>query len=892
MSEPWIVLKFGGTSVATAERWGVIAARVRALRETSSGAPPRILVVVSALAGVSDRLFAALREAREKPEPTASARSAAPALEWIRAAHEQLARELGATGDEWAPVEELFEELTRLLEGVRLTEEATPRLIARVLSFGELASTRLGLAALRRHGVEARWLDVREVLLSDGRPNEPEERAFLEAHVPITHAPERLESRVDDAGVVLTQGFLARTRAGDTCLLGRGGSDTSGALLAALLGAARLEIWTDVPGMFTADPRAIPSARLLRRLDYRTAQELAAMGAKVLHPRCLPPVAQYEIPLEVRSTMDPDAEGTLIAPLRDDRPSVTAVTCRRDVTLVSLSTLSMWETPGFLARAFACFEAEGISIDLVATSETSVSVTVDKLPGGIDGRAFGALVERLGAHGHVEVRHPCAVLSIVGRRLRTALAQLGSALSAFGERPVHLITQSTEDMNFSFVVDENDAPALVERLHAALFSTQGDDDRFGATWELLLRRSSGAATALSATPNRNLPHAERGTTALHREPWWRVRRSALLRLVEDGKPRFAYDLETMVDRAWALRHALTSIDDLFYAVKANAHPRVLGTLWEAGLGFECVSAAEVIRVRGAFGDGTNLLFTPNFCPLEEYETAFAADAEVTIDGAHVLAVAPELFRGREVALRIDPGAGRGHHEKVKTAGAHAKFGLPAEEVESLLPLLARLDVRVSGLHAHVGSGILDPASWASVGEVLLALRHLLPDLRWIDLGGGLGVPERPGQSPLDLTALEQALGPLRQAAKGLRLRLEPGRFLVSEAGVLLAPVTQVRRKAGVGFIGLATGMNSLLRPALYGAWHTIHNLTRIDEEASEYWHVVGPICESSDVLGRDRLLPDTHPGDVILIENAGAYGAVMSSSYNLRAPAEEVALEP
>ena len=170
------------------------------------------------------------------------------------------------------------------------------------------------------------------------------------------------------------------------------------------------------------------------------------------------------------------------------------------------------------------------------------------------------------------------------------------------------------------------------------------------------------------------------------------------------------------------------------------------------------------------------------------------------------------------------------------------------------------------------------------------MRDAVPDLRWIDVGGGFGVAERPGQDPLDLARVEAGLAELRSRLGAIELRIEPGRYLVSECGVLLAPVTQVRRKGGVRFVGVATGMNSLLRPALYGAWHAIHNLTRLGDPLVEYAHVVGPICETGDVLGRDRLLPRTEPGDVLLIENCGAYGAVMASSYNLRAPAEEVVL--
>ncbi|HET9232698.1 MAG TPA: bifunctional aspartate kinase/diaminopimelate decarboxylase, partial [Candidatus Eisenbacteria bacterium] len=166
-----------------------------------------------------------------------------------------------------------------------------------------------------------------------------------------------------------------------------------------------------------------------------------------------------------------------------------------------------------------------------------------------------------------------------------------------------------------------------------------------------------------------------------------------------------------------------------------------------------------------------------------------------------------------------------------------------------------------------------------------------PDATWMDLGGGLGVPEQPGQHALDLARLGRELGRIRAAHPSVSLRLEPGRFLVSEAGVLIAPVTQVRTKGGVHLAGLATGMNSLVRPALYGAWHRMHNLSRLGEPPVRTWQIVGPICESADVLGRDRRLPDPEPGDVLLIENAGAYGAVMASRYNLREPAEEIVLE-
>ena len=198
--------------------------------------------------------------------------------------------------------------------------------------------------------------------------------------------------------------------------------------------------------------------------------------------------------------------------------------------------------------------------------------------------------------------------------------------------------------------------------------------------------------------------------------------------------------------------------------------------------------------------------------------------------------------------------------------------------------------RITGLEAHVGSGIFDVTSWEHTARLLAAAARELPEVRVIDVGGGLGVPERADQPGVDLGRLDGLLSAVRAGHPGLEIWLEPGRYLVAAAGVLLARVTQLKQKAGVRFVGIATGMNSLIRPALYGSYHEIANLTRMDEPATELANVVGPICESADVLGHDRMLPVTQEGDVIVIANAGAYGHAMSSHYNLRAPAGELVL--
>jgi diaminopimelate decarboxylase/aspartate kinase len=216
--------------------------------------------------------------------------------------------------------------------------------------------------------------------------------------------------------------------------------------------------------------------------------------------------------------------------------------------------------------------------------------------------------------------------------------------------------------------------------------------------------------------------------------------------------------------------------------------------------------------------------------------------------------------------------------------------VPVDELPELADLAARQRVAVVGLHAHPGSGIFDVNSWVETLQLLFAEAQRFPQLRVVNIGGGLGVPESLDQAALDLAALDKALAPVRAAHTELEVWMEPGRYLVATAGVLLARVTQLKSKDDVHYVGIATGMNSLIRPALYGAWHDIVNLTRLDQPTTMTANVVGPICESGDYLGHDRQLPTTVEGDVLLIATAGAYGRAMSSFYNLRAPAQELVL--
>src|SRR5208337_2525369 len=241
-----------------------------------------------------------------------------------------------------------------------------------------------------------------------------------------------------------------------------------------------------------------------------------------------------------------------------------------------------------------------------------------------------------------------------------------------------------------------------------------------------------------------------------------------------------------------------------------------------------------------------VLFTPNFAPRAEYEYGFERGVRVTLDNLYPLKAWPEVFRGREIFLRIDPGYGRGHHHHVRTAGLHSKFGVPIAEADELVASTKAAGTRVIGLHAHTGSGILDVENWTETGASLGALAQRFPDVRIIDLGGGIGVPEQIGHGGIDLKALDEGVARLRRQFPGIEFWMEPGRFLVATAGVLVAVVTQLKSKGGVQYVGIATGMNSLIRPALYGAHHDIRNLTRLAEPSSQKVTIVGPICETAD----------------------------------------------
>ena len=369
------------------------------------------------------------------------------------------------------------------------------------------------------------------------------------------------------------------------------------------------------------------------------------------------------------------------------------------------------------------------------------------------------------------------------------------------------------------------------------------------------------------------------------QPWWRDQAKSLIDLVHQRDSSLYVYARSSVQAAARRLLSLRSVDRVLYAVKANDHEDVLRTVHAEGLSFECVSPAEVRLVRRLFGAEPTVLFTPNFCPRSDFEEARSLGATMTIDALHPLRHWPGVFAGLEVFLRVDCGTGRGHHEHVKTSGKYAKFGLSLADLPVAAQLARDAGCIVVGLHCHAGSGIAEEEAWLETADTLASLFPLFEQLRYVDVGGGLPVDQ-----PLNLTAVDAMLAAWKQQHPHIQVWMEPGRYLVARAGVLLARVTQVKMKAAVRWIGLETGFNSLIRPLLYSAYHAIHNLSRLDEEPVGEAQIVGPICETGDVFGSARPMPRCLEGDVVLIDVAGAYGHTMSSHYNMRQPALEVFL--
>lgn len=463
----WRVLKFGGTSVASAARWACIEVvlRRRISQELS------VVLVCSAVAGVTDLLAALVLTRRQGGSITAL-------LERLRNLHDELGAELGIDASEILAGE--LQALETLLEET----DIDARIEASVMAKGELMSTRLGAAWLSGRDLPCAWIDVRTLLTADPCEQDDDKKYLAATCSPVLD--EGLRAKLGArAQVVITQGFVANSPSGETVVLGRGGSDTSAAYLACLLGAERLEIWTDVPGLFTANPRLIPEARLLRRIGYRAAQALGALGAKALHPRAIEAVWEHGIPVAFGWTERPDVEGTHINAARAS-DGIKAITSRRKLAMFSMRRPPSWQPVGFLAEVAACFASRGLSMDLVSSSCSEIRVTLDLAAFPAAEAKIPEILRELEPICQARVIMPVASVSIVGKNVSQALLSSGNEFG-LSEEALLMVVHAANEHHVSLVLDEESAELLVARAHQRLIETTPILHDLGPTWTELIR---------------------------------------------------------------------------------------------------------------------------------------------------------------------------------------------------------------------------------------------------------------------------------------------------------------------------------------------------------------------------------------------------------------------
>jgi aspartate kinase len=452
-----VVMKFGGTSVGDSEAIGRLVRHVAAARQNGE-----VVVVVSALSKVTDRLLQLASVAAGGDEDAISAGVGELNDRHTEVAR-QVVRDVGAVA---ADIARETSELRNLLHAVATLKDASPRTRDAIAAFGELLSSRIVVGACEAAGLQSAWGDPRRILVTNesfgaALPLMEETTAAVEQHVrPLLSA-----GRIPVVG-----GYVGATAAGVTTTLGRGGSDYSAAIFGAALEAREIQIWTDVDGMMTADPRVVSSTHVVPRLSFEEASELAYFGAKVLHPSTILPAVAKAIPVRILNSRRFDGDGTLITADSPLEEPLVALACKRHVTVVDITSTRMLMAHGFLRRVFEVFERCRTPIDVVSTSEVSISVTIDN-----DSR-LQQLIEELSAFADVRVERDMAILCAVGDGLRRD-PQLASRILGSLERfPLRMVSQAASRRNVTVVLHDAAAAAAMVHLHDRFFPHEVADN--------------------------------------------------------------------------------------------------------------------------------------------------------------------------------------------------------------------------------------------------------------------------------------------------------------------------------------------------------------------------------------------------------------------------------
>jgi aspartate kinase len=447
-----VVMKFGGTSVedpaAITRTSGIVRGRL------SSGKRP--VVVVSALAKVTDQLLRAATCAAAGDRTGALAISSR-----LRSRHRDTAAALVADHAELIGfIDQKFDSLDEVLRGLAAILELTPRISDLVASYGERISSRIVTAAFCAHGMDAVHVDAREVVVTDSQF----QKAAPQDAIIERRSAERLRPLIDQGRVPVMGGFIGSNEDGITTTLGRGGSDFTGALIGGALNSEAIEIWTDVDGIMTSDPRVCPEALRVKVISFEEAAELAYFGAKVLHPATILPAVRKNIPVLVLNSRNADGEGTRIISLAPHCKSpFKSIAVKKKLSIIDVVASRMLMTHGYLKEIFTIFDSHQCPVDMVSTSEVSVSLTVDsneKLP------AIAAELSRL---ADVKYEGRKALVCMVGEDIRGQNGIAAQVFAAIRHINVRMISQGASEINMSFMIEEDDADEAVRSLHRAFF---------------------------------------------------------------------------------------------------------------------------------------------------------------------------------------------------------------------------------------------------------------------------------------------------------------------------------------------------------------------------------------------------------------------------------------
>lgn len=445
----FVVAKFGGTSVADYDAMNRSADVVLADPNTR-------LVVLSASAGVTN-LLVSLSEGLEATERFVK-------LDALRKIQFDILERLQNPNIIREEVERLLENITTLAEAAALATSSA--LTDELVSHGELMSTLLFVEIMRERNIQAQWFDVRKVMRTSDRFGRAE--PDVEALAELTN--QQLAPRLDE-GIVITQGFIGSEAKGRTTTLGRGGSDYTAALLGEALHATRVDIWTDVPGIYTTDPRVVSAAKRIDVIAFEEAAEMATFGAKVLHPATLLPAVRSDIPVFVGSSKDPKAGGTLVCKKTENPPLFRALALRRKQTLVTLHSHNMLHSRGFLAEVFGILARHNISVDLITTSEVSIALTLDTTGSTSTGDTLltQSLLIELSELCRVEVEEDLALVAIIGNKLSRACGVGKEVFGVLDPFNIRMICYGASSYNLCFLVPADQAEQVVQKLHQNLF---------------------------------------------------------------------------------------------------------------------------------------------------------------------------------------------------------------------------------------------------------------------------------------------------------------------------------------------------------------------------------------------------------------------------------------